>query len=62
MAKYVRSLDPKRKNSLAASLARKSDLKTLMKTSVCRCPEASEGEHECPAVEARELLSKKSTK
>jgi hypothetical protein len=62
MAKYVRALDPKRKNSLAESLARKSNWKALLKKSVCHCPEASEGEHECPAIEARELLSKKLNK
>jgi hypothetical protein len=62
MAKYVRSLDPKRKNALADSLARKSNMQALMRNSVCRCPEATEGEHECPAIEARELLSKKLNK
>lgn len=36
MARYIRKLDPK--------------LNQNLRSLVCRCPEAIEGEHECPVV------------
>lgn len=54
MAKYVRSLDPKRN----PSIKKNRSVKSLTHQAICRCKEAVEGEHECPAVEARELLDK----
>lgn len=57
MARYCRALDPKRlkltteqkaerKIRVALNLAAKG-----LDPSVCRCPEADEGEHECKAVQ-----------
>lgn len=47
MAKYIRSLDPKRK-------AKPNNPFTPKPLAICHCPEAEEGEHECLAIEACE--------
>ena len=49
MARYTLNHRPRRKKL-------KFVIQHLRDQSICKCPERTDGEHECPAVEFREMV------
>ncbi len=61
MAKYIRKLRPEHLSVSAQTRVATARANALLQstTFVCRCPEAAEGEHECPAFDFLQALIKK---